>query len=129
MTRPTFAEIDASIQQHRSQLDELKSLAYGIQTVDIENKTYSFVCFYDLASGLMKTTLLDQHNNEFHLTNEIPISVIVAYGAFCQSVINWQNGLAEFPVNMEKIYNNFITDYTQHLPNAHIVSDDFKLEP
>ena len=48
----------------------------------------------------MNTTVADKHMIEIKLVNDLPIDIKVAFGAFNHAVLNWQEGIGEFPAQI-----------------------------
>jgi hypothetical protein len=103
--RPPFNDIKIKITDHTNALNELKGLAYGIQSIQLNDTEYMFVCFYDLTKERMGTTILDKFNNELRLTLDIPAELFVLFGIFTNAVLAWEQGTGQFPTDITDLYN------------------------
>lgn len=103
-----FNDLKLEFIEKWNELQDIQTEMYGVKSYhyklapDQTTVTYNFVCFFNADNQQMGTTICDSSMTELKLLSDIPTDVMCAYGAFCLSVLRWQNGeIEEFPCAVE----------------------------
>ena len=88
------------IRLHRA-IQEVQQAMYGVQKfTSAQGIVYHFICFFNVSTNCLDTTIADGQLAEIKLLNDLPLDVKVAFGAFNNSLMDWADDKGPFPATL-----------------------------